>query len=288
MTPSPCPPQLRTALELAARGIPVLPLSRGKRPVPNCPACRNSRCGDRPHMLATGPCDCPRPCHGWAAATTRPEVITSPEWAAAWRQAAGVAYHPAGASVTVVDLDTEAAVAWARATLPTTATVPTSRGQHWIYQGTMTSHNSVRQGVDIKSRMAYARWRGPGTGGMTALPDAVRALAAREEPTPAGAGVGSSPPRPRWDRTVATGCRHTDAYVRRGLAAGVARVRACAESGAGSAAYGAAAWQAARHVDCPGPCGLNALGAELVVAAVSVGVPERYAMRAVTRGLEAT
>jgi uncharacterized protein (DUF2236 family) len=38
--------------------------------------------------------------------------------------------------------------------------------------------NGVRPGVDIKSSMSYARWLGPGTGTMTALPDAVRALAA--------------------------------------------------------------------------------------------------------------
>ncbi|GLW00292.1 bifunctional DNA primase/polymerase [Streptomyces lavendulae] len=194
----PTPAPLQTALRLAKMGIPVLPLRRGKLPVGNCPACTGSACGDRPNMLAAGPCQCPAPCHAWAAATTDPNVLTSPAWARAWQHAAGVAYHPGGAGLTVVDLDTQDAVAWARQALPATTTVPTTRGEHWTYLGTMTSHNGVRPGVDLKSRMSYARWRGPGTGPMTPLPDAVRALVDKAPapvrpvlsavPAPAGGG----------------------------------------------------------------------------------------------------
>jgi hypothetical protein len=156
-------------------------------------------------MKTPGPCTCPAPCHGWAAATTDLGVINSPTWAWAWREAAAVAYHPGGAGLTVVDLDSTEATAWARATLPATRTVCTTRGEHWLYQGVMQSANAVRPGVDVKSSMQYARWLGPGTGTMTALPDVVRALVVKEPPTvrpapqaitvPARVGNGECPHR---------------------------------------------------------------------------------------------
>lgn len=102
--------------------------------------------------------------------------MTSAAWAAAWQRAGAVAYHPGGAGVTVVDLDNADAVAWARDALPPTRTVATTRGEHWIYLGTMQSANGVRPGVDIKSLMAYARWLGPGEGQMIRLPETVTAL----------------------------------------------------------------------------------------------------------------
>ncbi|WP_405740433.1 DNA primase [Streptomyces sp. NBC_01525] len=281
------PDHLRLALTLAATGTPVLPLSRGKRPVANCPACAGSACGDRPHMRAAGPCQCPRPCHAWAAATTDPDVLTSTAWAPAWRAAAAVAYDPGTAGLTVVDLDDAAAVEWARASLPPTRTVRTTRGQHWIYSGSMRSANRVRPGVDIKSRMQYARWLGPGTGEMEHLPPAVRALV-EEDTTPRPVTACSPTVRLTVDRSGATGCRHTERYVLTGLLRGVELIRARTESGAGSQAYGAASFLAAQHADCPGPCDLDHLAEHLVDAAVSVDVPESYARRAVTRGLAGT
>lgn len=278
----------RAALDLAAAGVPVLPLREGKVPFGNCRACAKNVCGGRPNMKSKGPCQCPAVCHAWAAATTDPRVITSPVWAPSWRQAAAVGYHPGGAGLTVVDLDNAAAVAWARKALPTTRTVPTTRGEHWIYLGVMGSHNAVRPGVDIKSLMSYARWLGPGTGSMVDLPPAARALVVKEEATPARGRVASSvPERADWDRTVATGCRHTERYVCTGLERGLALVRSHTKSGAGSQAFGVARFLAAQHAHCPGPCGLDALGGQIVAAAVSVGVPEPYARRAVTNGLSA-
>ncbi|MFG2529252.1 DNA primase [Streptomyces sp. NPDC048516] len=204
----------RVALALAAVNVPVLPLREGKLPFGNCRACTKSACGDRPNMKAAGPCQCPRPCHAWAAASTDPRVLTSPTWASAWREATAVAYHPGGAGLTVVDLDDAAAVAWAREALPATRTVPTTRGEHWIYRGAMQSANGVRPGVDIKSLMSYARWLGPGTGTMTALPDAVRALAVKKPST-----VRSARPVATVPALAGGGeCRHrTPAYLDRGI-----------------------------------------------------------------------
>jgi hypothetical protein len=282
------PEPLRVALALAAAGVPVLPLRRGKVPFGNCHSCRDGGCGGRPNMKAAGPCRCPAPCHAWAAATTEAHVLASPVWAPVWREAVAVAYHPGGAGLTVVDLDDAAAVAWARETLPLTRTVATTRGEHWIYLGTMPSSNAVRPGVDVKSMTQYARWLGPGSGRMAVLPAAVRALVVKEDTTPARRGVASSlPARAPWDRSVATGCRHTERYVRTGLERGLALVRARTESGAGSQAFGVARFLAAQHTACPGPCGLAAIGEEIAAAAVSVGVPEAYARRAVVNGLAA-
>lgn len=208
---------LTTALDLAARGVPVLPLRAGKLPAGNCAVCRGNVCGGRPNMKTPGPCTCPRPCHAWAAATIDPAVLTGPAWASSWKQAAAVAYHPGGSGLTVVDLDHADAIAWARRTLPATRTVPTTRGEHWIYQGTMPSANDVLDGVDIKSTMVYTRWLGPGTGTMTALPDTVRALTDRKP----------SPVRPVTVPVPAGGgeCRHrTPAYLERGIAMAEERI----------------------------------------------------------------
>ncbi|NNJ02602.1 DNA primase [Streptomyces sp. PKU-MA01144] len=223
---------LSTALRLAADGVPVLPLRRGKVPFANCPACLYTACGGRPHMKTPGPCTCPHPCHGWAAATTDPWTLNSPQWTAAWREAAAVAYHPGGAGLTVVDLDHADAVAWARAALPATRTVVTTRGQHWIYQGVMTSANGVRDGVDIKSTMAYARWRGPGTGTLTALPDAVRALTVKAPTVYQAPRIDALP-----TQAVEGACKHrTPAFLERGIAMAVERISG-ASSGIHAAVY---------------------------------------------------
>ncbi|MFM9544982.1 bifunctional DNA primase/polymerase [Streptomyces turgidiscabies] len=276
---------LHIALSLAAAGVPPLPLRAGKLPFGNCPHCTDNACGGRPNMKHPGPCHCPGVCHAWAAATTDLNVLTSPAWAPVWRQAAAVAYHPGGAGLTVLDLDNAEAIAWARTSLPATRTVLTTRGEHWIYQGVMRSANHVRPGVDVKSHMQYARWLGPGTGRMLPLPAAVRELVVKEDTTPARNGVVSSPSTP-WDRSTATGCRHTERFVRTGLERGLTLVRARTESGAGAQAFGAARFLAVQHTQCPGPCALEALGEEIVATAVSVGVPEEYARRAVANGLQ--
>ncbi|MFJ3500073.1 bifunctional DNA primase/polymerase [Streptomyces sp. NPDC090135] len=221
-----------TALGLAEQGLPVLPLRADKRPFGNCAACDDLACGGRPNMRVPGPCACPWPCHGWAAATTDPAVVGSPQWAATWRRARAIGYHPGGAGVTVVDLDNQAAVTWARENLPPTMTVATTRGEHWIYRGTVRSVNTVREGIDIKSTMSYARWLGPGTGPMTDVPAIVHELvkvkpAARPTPrtvtVPAPAGGGQCPHR-------------SPVYLERGIAMSEQRITAAA-SGVHAAVY---------------------------------------------------
>ncbi|WP_373429101.1 bifunctional DNA primase/polymerase [Streptomyces sp. DSM 42143] len=269
---------LHTALSLAAAGVPVLPLRRGKVPFGNCPACAESACGGRPNMKTPGPCRCPSVCHGWAAATTDPAVIVSPPWAAAWRRAVCVGYHPGGAGLTVVDLDDAEAIAWARTALPATRTVPTTRGQHWIYRGAMASRNAVRPGVDIKSIMAYARYLGPGTGATVDLPDAVRALAAKEPPparpaphtvVPAGAGGGECPHR-------------TPAYLDRGIAMAEQRITE-ASNAVHATVYRTFLAVLSRHGRCG--CLTDAHVARLFTAAQAKGESPRHCTDAWTNAL---
>lgn len=271
---------LGTALALARHAVPVLPLRRGKVPFANCADCTDNRCGGRPNQKIPGPCQCPRPCHAWAGATIAEDILTSTAWAPAWQHAEAVAFVPGGCGITVLDLDDQAAIDWARETLPATRIVPTTRGEHWLYKGPMASHNRVRPGVDIKSRMAYARWLGRGTGDIVELPAAVLALVGKEETT-------TRPPRlvsSTWTRTVDHGCRHTERYIRRALDRGIAGILARPTQGAGTATYSAACFVARQHADCPGPCGAEQLAAELIAAAVAVGVPEPYATRQAARG----
>ncbi|WP_410537497.1 bifunctional DNA primase/polymerase [Streptomyces sp. KL2] len=267
---------LHAALALAASGVPVLPLRRGKVPFGNCPACADNACGGRLNMKTPGPCRCPRVCHGWAAATTDPAVIASPAWAAAWRRAVCVGYHPGGAGLTVVDLDDADAIAWARTALPATRTVETTRGEHWIYRGTMASRNAVRPGVDVKSAMAYARWLGPGTGRLTDLPDAVRVLAVKEPSTarsaphavtvPAGAGDGECPHR-------------TPTYLERGIAMAEQRITA-ARSAIHATVYRTFLAVLSRHGRCG--CLTDTHVTRLFTAAQAKGETARHCMDAWT------
>ncbi|MGW0968308.1 bifunctional DNA primase/polymerase [Streptomyces sp. NPDC002516] len=268
---------LRTALSLASHGVPPLPLRGGKVPFGNCPACAKNACGGRPNMKTPGLCTCPAPCHGWAAATTDPNVLNSTPWARAWREAAGVAYHPGGAGLTVVDLDNAEAIAWARASLPATRTVPTTRGEHWLYRGVMQGVNGVRPGVDIKSTMSYARWLGPGTATMTVLPDVVRALTVKE-PTPAR-------PIPVAVPAPADGgeCPHrTPTYLDRGIAMAEQRI-AEARSAVHATVYRTFLAVLSKHGRCG--CLTEAHTARLFTAAQAKGESVRHCTDAWTNAL---
>ncbi|MFI9730084.1 bifunctional DNA primase/polymerase [Streptomyces sp. NPDC052092] len=259
---------LRTALCLASCGVPVLPL-RAKVPFANCRRCVDNACGGRPNMKAPGPCACPGPCHAWAAATTDAQVIDSGPWRRAWLRASAVAYHPGGAGLTVVDLDNTDAIEWAREHLPATQTVPTTRGEHWLYLGTMPSANGVRPGVDIKSVMSYARWLGFGTGPMAELPDTVRALVNK----PAHAWPVSRPlavPVPGGGGQ----CRHrTPAFLERGIAMAEQRITA-ATSGVHATVYATFLAVLSTHGRCG--CLTDAHIARLFTAAQAKGESPRH------------
>ncbi|MFJ4057775.1 bifunctional DNA primase/polymerase [Streptomyces albogriseolus] len=266
------PEHLRTALSLAASGVPVLPLRRGKVPFGNCPACVGNACGGRPNMKTPGPCLCLDVCHAWAAATTTPDVITSPAWAAAWRRAVCVGYHPGGAGLTVVDLDDADAVAWARKNLPGTRTVATTRGEHWIYRGVMASRNAVRPGVDIKSAMAYARYLGSGTGPLVGLPDTVRLLAVAKPPTTPAAMPAVVAP------TGDGACPHrTPAYLERGVEMAVDRISE-ARAQVHATVYRVFLAVLSRHGRCG--CLTDAHIARLFTAAQTKGESVRHCMDA--------
>ncbi|GEC10769.1 DNA primase [Streptomyces spinoverrucosus] len=259
---------LRTALELAASQIPVLPLRAGKVPFGNCRRCADNACGGRPNMKNPGPCACPGPCHAWAAATTDPDVINSGPWRRAWMRAEAVAYHPGGAGLTVVDLDDADAITWAREKLPATQVVPTTRGEHWLYLGRMQSANAVRPGVDIKSTMAYARWLGFGTGTMAYLPDAVRALVMKEPPTVQPTAVTVSA------LTGGGECpHHTPAYLERGIAMAQQRITE-ARSGVHATVYSTFLAVLSTHGRCG--CLTDAHVARLFTAAQAKGESPRH------------
>ncbi|MET7661194.1 bifunctional DNA primase/polymerase [Streptomyces sp. NPDC005463] len=265
---------LRTALSLAASGVPVLPLRAGKVPFGNCPACADNACGGRPNMKTPGPCVCPGPCHAWAAATTDPDIISSGPWRRAWLSASAVAYHPGGAGLTVVDLDNADAIAWAREHLPATQIVATTRGEHWLYLGAMPSANGVRPGVDIKSTMAYARWLGRGAGTMTDLPDVVHALTAAKPDAPVLTTVTVPAPAGRGE------CRHrTPAFLERGIAMAEQRITE-ATSGVHNAVYRTFLAVLSTHGRCG--CLTEAHVARLFTAAQTKGESARHCTEAWT------
>jgi hypothetical protein len=274
------PDHQRTALRLAAAGVPVLPLRRGKVPFGNCPSCARNACGGRPNMKTAGPCLCPRVCHAWAAATTEAAVLTSPAWTTAWERAVCVAYHPGAAGLTVVDLDNAAAVAWARRTLPATRVVQTTRGEHWIYRGAAQSANAVRPGVDVKSTMAYVRWLGPGNGTIATLPDAVRALAVKK-PAPARPASHVNLP----SRTGGGPCPHrAPTYLERGIAMAEQRITS-ARTAVHATVYGTFLAVLSTHGRCG--CLTDTHMARLFTAAQAKGESPQHCTDAWTNALTA-
>lgn len=274
------PDHQRTALRLAAAGVPVLPLRRGKVPFGNCHTCARNACGGRPNMKTAGPCRCPSICHAWAAATTDPAILASPSWVAAWRRAVCVAYHPGAAGLTVMDLDNAAAVDWARRTLPATRVVETTRGEHWIYRGAMQSANAVRPGIDIKSTMAYVRWLGPGTGTIAALPDTVRALAVKKP-----SAVRPTRPAAAAPARACGTCPHrTPTYLERGIAMAEQRITG-ARTAVHATVYGTFLAVLSTHGRCG--CLTGTHMARLFTAAQAKGESPRHCIDAWTNALTA-
>ncbi|MGH3326330.1 MAG: bifunctional DNA primase/polymerase [Streptomycetales bacterium] len=98
---------LRLALELAALGWHILPLSpANKRPLGNCPTCRDhpGRSGSAPHPIVDCPClPAGAWCHGVRAATTNPQRLTT-WWARQPDAVPGVAAGPS--RLVLIDIDT--------------------------------------------------------------------------------------------------------------------------------------------------------------------------------------
>ncbi len=190
-----------------------------------------------------------------------------------------MAYHPGGADLTVVDLDNTEAIAWARADLPATRTVSTTRGEHWLYRGAMQSANAVRPGVDVKSLMAYARWLGPGTGAMAVLPDAVRALTVVGPPTAVRAPQTLSAPL----SGLRGECPHrTPTYLDRGITMAEQRITA-ASSAVHATVYRTFLAVLSTHGRCG--CLTDGHAARLFTAAQAKGESPRHCTDAWTNAL---
>jgi hypothetical protein len=97
--PASHPPGLTVALELAALGWHILPLSPAtKKPLSNCPACTGTA-----HPIERCPClTAGRWCHGVRAATTHPARLAA-WWAAEPAAVPGVAAGPSG--LVLIDVD---------------------------------------------------------------------------------------------------------------------------------------------------------------------------------------
>jgi hypothetical protein len=134
----------------------------------------------------------------------------------------------------------------------------------------MASHNAVRPGVDIKSTMAYARYLGPGTGTMTALPDAVRALAVKEPPAVRPAPRSVSVPA----RSGGGQCPHrTPVFLERGIAMAEQRITK-ARSAIHATVYGTFLAVLSTHGRCG--CLTDAHVARLFTAAQAKGESPRH------------
>jgi hypothetical protein len=138
----------------------------------------------------------------------------------------------------------------------------------------MSSHNAVRSGVDIKSSMSYARWLGSGAGTMTALPDAVRALAVKG-PSPARLAPRSvSVPA----RSGGGQCPHrTPIFLERGIAMAEQRI-AQARSAIHATVYGTFLAVLSTHGRCG--CLTDTHIARLFTAAQTKGETARHCMDA--------
>jgi hypothetical protein len=261
------------AMSLAATGYHVYPLGRSKRPVGACLECSSGCDGWQA-------CECPWPCHGVRSATT--EAVRIMTWAHRW-QRVGIATEPSG--IAVVDVETEGRE-WMneRVTdgrLPRTWWTPTaSGGWHLYYRETVPTrtHQGMGAPVDVKSEGSGVVAYGipPAAADLTAAPSWLRV---REE-APRMPQLAAARPFAGAERD---GCRHAREYVATGVRMAVDHIEQHTERGAGTALYSRARAIASKHRDCVGPCGLTEVAETLTAAAVSVGVPEEYALRQVER-----
>ncbi|NUS12269.1 MAG: bifunctional DNA primase/polymerase, partial [Streptomyces sp.] len=181
---------LHAALLAAARGLPVIPLSRTKLPAVRSP--------HRDEPRTASPCrgECGRPGHGVHDATTDPARIRALFAVAPWATGYGVACGRAPHHLLGLDLDVKHGVDGVAAlralsethgfTVPGTLTVLTpSGGRHLWLTAPGPVPNSVGRlapGIDIRGEGGYVV--GPGS----------RTLAGRYLPAPGSAGVLAAAP----------------------------------------------------------------------------------------------
>jgi hypothetical protein len=257
---------LHAALLTAARGLPVIPLSRTKLPAVRSP----HRDEPRPAAVCRG--ECGRPGHGVHDATTDPARIRALFAVAPWATGYGVACGRGPHHLIGVDLDVKhgtdgvgalRALAAAHGfTVPATVTVATpSGGRHlWLTAPGPVPNSAGRlaPGIDIRGEGGYVV--GPGS----------RTLAGRYLLAPGAADARlAAPPGPPVERQPrhAAGPRH--AAERRAAAL----VRFVLDSHEGER-NGRLFWAACRAYD--GGIG-DALAPALVTAAVHTGLSEREA-----------
>jgi hypothetical protein len=195
------------ALRYMQHGWPVFVLGRSKRPVANCPACREAGAG---HDLAG--CGC-LTCHGFHAATTDPAQL-----AAMLRAVPGglLAIRTGTmAGLAVVDIDPRNSGRIDRALMCPTATVATGGGGWHLYYrhpgGPLLGALPGHPGVDVKADGGYvvappsvhpatrAPYRWANSRGVDGMPPALRA-ALTPPPAPA-------PPAAPRDPLTAPGAR---------------------------------------------------------------------------------
>jgi hypothetical protein len=264
---------LHAALQAAARGLPVIPLSRTKLPAVRSPH------RDEPRPTACRG-ECGRPGHGVHDATTDPARVRALFAVAPWATGYGIACGRAPHHLIGLDLDVKhgsdgvsALEALARGhgfTLPETVTVLTpSGGRHLWLTASGPVPNSVGRlapGIDVRGLGGYVV--GPGSrtvAGRYLLLPGTRQHTLGEAPATLLALAVPPPPAPR--EQAATAPRHP-AEKR-----AAALVRFVLDSQEGER-NGRLFWAACRAYDA----GLgDALAPALVTAAVHTGLSEREA-----------
>lgn len=252
--------RLSAALAAAERGWPAFFLGRSKRPVANCPYCRNAGTGHDPQT-----CGC-LTCHGFYAATTEPERLEAMAAAVPGGLLAVRTGAPSG--LVVVDIDPEHGGAVDHEVMAPTYTVGTGSGGWHLYYAHPGGRVPSRPlpgyaGIDIKADGGYVvvppsrhprtgrRYRALGDRPVVEMPrrlaalcvarsaDAPRPAVPRPAPVvPAGQRGGiSSPPALlaallRRVTTAPEGRRRATLY---GVAHGVARLVAADALDAGTA-----------------------------------------------------